>query len=236
MIVREDDAGLVGNAGLLQPLHQILQRILKLQVAGDVRLDRIRIGEIFHCGPVLGAHGIVPVVLVMAAEGHVVGVEGGRAVDVIVDGGFHHFKVGGRPVDLHVQARIRCLEVIAHVGMGDVAVVEITDVVVIAVGGISHFVQRVAETERKVVGARHVEARIRLGAGHIREEAHAHGVFAVGGDGLERAVVVFKNNARVGHFVEGGRQLLTDEPWAEALCADGYSPSKDPCSCSCGWA
>ena len=157
----------------------------------------------------------------MTAEGHVVGMEWLFAVDVVVHGGLNHLKIRGRPVDLHVQAGIRCLKVVAHVGVGDVAVVEIANVVVIAVGLVAHSVQRVAEAEGKIVGARHIEARIRLGAGHIRVETHAHGVFAIGGDGLERAVVVFKNDARVGHFIEGGRQLLADEPRAKALGADG---------------
>ena len=38
---------------------------------------------------------------------------------------------------------------------------------------------------------------------------------------MERAVVVFKDDARVGQLVQGGRQLLADEPGAEALGADG---------------
>ena len=91
----------------------------------------------------------------------------------------------------------------------------------IAPGLVALFLQGVAQAEGQIVGARHVEARIRLGAGHVRIQSHAHGVLAVGGDGLERAVVVFKDDARVGQLVQGGRQLLADEPGAEALGTDG---------------
>ena len=150
-------------------------------------------------------------------NGHVVGMEGLFAVDVVVHGDLNHLKIRGRPVDLHIQAGIRCLKVVAHVGVGDVAVVEIADVVVIAVGLVAHSVQRVAEAEGKIVGARHIEAGIRLRAGHIRIKPHAHGVFAVGGDGLERAVVIFKENTRMAQLVERRRQLLADKPRAEAL-------------------
>ena len=34
MVVGQDDAGLVCNAGRLQPLRQVFQRILQLQIAG----------------------------------------------------------------------------------------------------------------------------------------------------------------------------------------------------------
>ena len=76
VVVGEDDDGLVGHAGLLQPLHQVGERLLQLVVAGDVGLHRLRIGEIFGHGLVLEAHGVVPVVLIVPREGHVVGVEG----------------------------------------------------------------------------------------------------------------------------------------------------------------
>ena len=221
MVVGQDDAGLVGNASLLQPLHQVLQCVFQLQIAGNVRLHRLRIGQIFHRVAVFGAHGVVPVVLVVTAEGHVIGVEGFSAVDVVAHGGLHHLQIGGGPVDLHGQTGIRRLECVAHVGVGDVPVVEIPDVVVIAPGLIAHALERIAQAERQIVGARHIEAGIRLRAGHIRIKPHAHGVFAVGGDGLERAVVIFKENTRMAQLVERRRQLLADKPRAEALGADG---------------
>ena len=221
VVVGQDDAGLVGNASLLQPLHQVLQCVFQLQIAGNVRLHRLRIGQIFHRVAVFGAHGVVPVVLVVTAEGHVIGVEGFSAVDVVIYGGLHHLQVGGWPVDLHGQTRIRRLERVAHVGVGDVPVVEIPDVVVIAPGLIAHALERIAQAERQIVGARHIEAGIRLRAGHIRIKPHAHGAFAVGGDGLERAVVIFKENTRMAQLVERRRQLLADKPRAEALGADG---------------
>ena len=91
----------------------------------------------------------------------------------------------------------------------------------IAPGLISFFSQGIAQAEGQIVGARHVEAGIRLSAGHIRIKPHTHGVLTIGGNGLERAVVIIENNARVGQLVQGGCQLLTDEPGAEALSADG---------------
>ena len=110
---------------------------------------------------------------------------------------------------------------IAHVGVGDVPVVEISDIVVIAPGLISFFSWRIAQAEGQIVGARHVEAGISLSAGHIRIKPHTHGVLTIGGNGLERAVVIIEDNDRVGQLVQGGCQLLTDEPGAEALSADG---------------
>ena len=91
----------------------------------------------------------------------------------------------------------------------------------IAPGLVALFLQGVTQAEGQIVGARHVEAGIRLGAGHVGIQSHAHGVLAVGGDGLERAVVIIEDNARVGQLVQGGRQLLADEPGAEALGTDG---------------
>ena len=44
VVVGQDDAGLVGNARLLQPPRQILQRVLQFQIAGDIRLHRLGIG------------------------------------------------------------------------------------------------------------------------------------------------------------------------------------------------
>ena len=105
--------------------------------------------------------------------------------------------------------------------MGDVPVVEIPDVVVIGPGLIAHVLERIAQAERQVVGACHIEAGIRLRAGHIRIKPHAHGVFAVGGDGLERAVIVLEDDARMAQLIERRRQLLADKPWAEAFGADG---------------
>ena len=157
----------------------------------------------------------------MAAEGHVIGVEGLPAAKVVVHGCLHHLQIGGGPVDLYIRPGVRRLEGIAHVGVGDVPVVEIADIVVIAPGLVALFLQGVTQAEGQIVGARHVEAGIRLSAGHIRVKSHAHGVLAVGGDGLERAVVIIEDNARVGQLVQGGRQLLADEPGAEALGTDG---------------
>ena len=137
MVIGQDDAGLVGNASFLQPLHQVLQCVFQLQIAGNVRLHRLRIGQIFHRVSVFGAHGVVPVVLIVAAEGHVIGVEGLPAAEVVVHGGLHHLQIGGGPVDLYIQPGVRRLEGIAHVGVGDVPVVEIADIVVIAPGLVS---------------------------------------------------------------------------------------------------
>ena len=221
VVIGQYDAGLIGHARLLQPLQQVGQRVFQLQIAGDIRLHRLGIGQILHRVVVLGAHGVVPVVLIVAAEGHVIGVERLPAAEVVVHGGLHHLQIGGGPVDLYIQPGVRRLEGIAHVGVGDVPVVEIADIVVIAPGLVALFLQGVAQAEGQIVGARHVEAGIRLGAGHIRIKPHTHGVLAIGGNGLERAVVIIEDNARVGQLVQGGCQLLTDEPGAEALSADG---------------
>ena len=147
--------------------------------------------------------------------------EGFPAAEVVVHGGLHHLQIGGGPVDLYIQPGVRRLEGIAHVGVGDVPVVEIADIVVIAPGLVALFLQGVTQAEGQIVGACHIEAGIGLSARHIRIQPHAHGVLTVGGDGLERAVVVFKDDARVGQLVQGGRQLLADEPGAEALGTDG---------------
>ena len=137
VVIGQYDAGLIGHARLLQPLQQVGQRVFQLQIAGDIRLHRLGIGQILHRVAVFGAHGVVPVVLVVTAEGHVIGVEGFSAVEVVVHGGLHHLQIGGGPVDLYIQPGVRRLEGIAHVGVGDVPVVEIADIVVIAPGLVS---------------------------------------------------------------------------------------------------
>ena len=56
---------------------------LQLQIAGNVRLHRLRIGQIFHRVAVFGAHGVVPVVLIMTGKRHVIRAERRAAVQIL---------------------------------------------------------------------------------------------------------------------------------------------------------
>ena len=118
MVVGQNNAGLVQDSGLLQTVHQVFQGVFQLQIAGNKSLNGHGIGQRFHLVPVFCTHGVVPVVLVVTAESHVVGMEGTLASDVVVHRGLHHLQIRGGPVHGDVQTVVRRFEGVAHIGMG----------------------------------------------------------------------------------------------------------------------
>ena len=58
VVVREDDDGLIRDAGVLQRLQEKLQTALKLLIAGDVRLDGVGIRQTVGDGAVLALMGL----------------------------------------------------------------------------------------------------------------------------------------------------------------------------------
>ena len=222
VVVGEHDAGVVQLPRLLQGVQQVLHGVLQLQIAGHEGLDGLGgVGQILHGGAVLGAHVVVPAVLIVAAVGHVVDVEGILAVDVVRQGRLDHVQIGGGRLHLHVQAVVRSLESIAHVWMGDVAVVEVAHIVVVAQGGVALISQNVAEAEGQIVCSRDIEAGAGFRSRQIRQQAHAEGVLPVGGHRLEGAVEVLEHETvAVGHLVEGRSQLRVHEPGGIALGTD----------------
>ena len=156
----------------------------------------------------------------MAAESHVIGVEGTFAGDIVVNRRFHHLQIRGGPVHLDVQSVAGGLESIAHVRVGDIPVVEIPDVIVISPGAVALPPEGIAQAEGQIVSAGQIKAGVRLGPGQVRIEAHAHGVLPVGGDRLIGSVEILKEDAGMGHLIEGGRQLRRNQPGGEGLSTD----------------
>ena len=93
VIVRQDDQRPVRDPRLGEPLFQVGQGVLDLQIAGDEGLDRVGIRQSLHRVAVPGAHVVFPIVLVVPAHGHIVGVEGRPAFQIIVHGGVDHLPV-----------------------------------------------------------------------------------------------------------------------------------------------
>ena len=159
----------------------------------------------------------------MAADGHVVGVErlaGGEVgVHTAVQRGLQHFQIGVGPAAVlsgQSQTGADALIVVAQVGVSGVAAIIIIGVVVPRRCLIAQSTELIAQRQRHVVIAAGPEADI---AAHpCGQQAGEDGKLAAGG-GLAPAglVVVAEHEALVGQAVQGGGQLLRDEPGRERL-------------------
>ena len=224
MVGGEADDRILGDARRFQRVHQIGQGVFQLQIGRHVRLHlrrgvgvrRLRLGTVFR------RHGVSPAVAAVTADGHVVGVERRAvldvAVDILTDGVLQHLQIGVRPRAVLRELKPAALPVVvvAQIGVGAVAVVVVVDVVVVGGGGIAQGAELVAQREGHTVAPRGVEADVAV---HPRgQQAGHHGELAAGG-GLPPAglVEVVADEALVGQAVEGGGQLLTDEPRGERL-------------------
>ena len=210
----EAENGILPVARLLQVLEGILQGTIQLHLAGQVRPRRLAETQVGHLILMLGGHGIAHVVIVhVAADGHVVGVEG-RVPHVLRQGQLHHLKIRFRPGLLHLQAVAHALVVVAHVGVGDVPVVVGVAVVMVGTGAVAQGAELVAQAEVELVAAGAVQ---RPAAG-LGDEPRADGVLPVGGGGPPEGVIeVLKDEAGVGQPVEGGGHVLPDSEAGEAL-------------------
>ena len=224
MVGGEADHGILGDARLLQCVHQIGQRVLQLQIGRHIRLHlRGGIGIRRLCfGTVLGRHRVTPAVAAVTADGHVVGVERRTVlhivVDILPDGVLHHLQIGVRPCAVlgELQAAALPLIVIAQIGVRLVAVVVVVDIVVVGGGVVAQSAELIAQCEGHTVVRGGVEADIAVDP--CGNQAGHHCVFAARGGLSPRGLVeVAAHEALVRQAVERGCQLLADEPRGERL-------------------
>ena len=210
----EAENGILPVARLLQVLEGILQGLVQLHLAGEVRPRRLAETQVGHLVLMLGGHGIAHVVIVhVAADGHVVGVKG-RVPHVLRQGKPHHFEIRFRPGLLHLQAVAHALVVIAHVGVGDIPVVVGVGMVMVGPGAIAQGAELVAQAEEKLV----LPGAVQRPAAGLGDEPRADGVLPVGGGGPPEGVIeVLKDEAGVCQPVEGGGHVLPDGEAGEAL-------------------
>ena len=223
----QTDHRVIGDARCLQLLQQIGQRAFQLQIGGHIRLylrGGVGVGGL-RLLAVFGGHGMSPAVAAVTADGHVVGVEG-RAVlhigvDVRVDGVLDHLQIGIGPAAVlgELQAAALPLIVVAQIGVGLVAVVVVVDVVVVGGGGIAQRPELVAQRKGHAVAGGGVKADVAVDprgdqAGHHRELAAGGGLSPAG------LIEIAAHKALVGQAVQGGRQLLADEPRGERLSGE----------------
>ena len=225
MVAGGNDEGLVQLARLLQLLQEQRQRPVHLHGGANIVLGGLAVGQGPDHLPV-GGHRPVVGVGHVAADGQVVDVEGGVAVDIVVHAGLHHHGVQLRPQELAAFAHVQALEagpklmpVIAQVGMGGHTSVHI------AVGVIAQYViarpfQLLGQgevgveahslavlLERHLAGALHGNGTAVLGI-----EAQQGLALAVGGAGeVEGGVVVVEHKALMGQLVEGWGELRVDD-------------------------
>ena len=160
----------------------------------------------------------------MAADGHVVGVEGlsrGEiGVHVAVHRGLHHLQIGVGPATAGAagqrQTVADALIVVAQIGVSGIAVIVVVGVVVPRGGLIAQRAELVAQRQRHIVVAAGPEADVVVDP--CGQQAGEDGKFAAGG-GLPPAglVVVGADEALVGQTVQRRGQLLGDEPRRKGL-------------------
>lgn len=145
MVGGQADDGVIGNTGLLQRVYQVGQCVLQLQVGGHIGLDLgggVGIGGL-SLGTVFGGHGVAPSVAAVAADGHVVGMEGCAVlyigVNILRDGVLDHLQIGVGPAAVlgQLQTVALTLIVVTKVGMGLVPAVVVVDIVVVGGGGVA---------------------------------------------------------------------------------------------------
>ena len=217
MVAGENDECVVQHAGGGKGLDQRFHGIVELDLTGDIGLGRVGIGQGLHFGTVLGGHGVAAeIVFQMAADGHVINMER-RLGGVITHGFFHHLHIAFGPLGHDVETVAFGDVVVAHVGMAFVAVVIGVAVVMVSVAEVALGGELIP----------HAEGHVVFGAfGHtphpgFGQEPGADGVFAVaGGNTPDGVVVIFKNEAFVGHFPERRRQVLIQRPGGKAFGAD----------------
>ena len=124
MVRRKHKHRVVKLARLLKALEKIAKCIFKLEVAGNIRLYRLRIIKLGNLLTVAVAHRVgVERIAVVAAEGHVIGVEL-LLVYIIVNRLLHHFKVARRPRRCKAHSVTHCFKgCVAHVRVGGTAAV-----------------------------------------------------------------------------------------------------------------
>ena len=86
----------------------------------------------------LGGHGVArEAVIHVAAHRHIVVVEGLLSGQSLGEGQLHHLQIGLGPGHGHIQPGVTGVEIIAQVGVGEVAVIVVGCIVVVGQGGIA---------------------------------------------------------------------------------------------------
>ena len=170
----------------------------------------------------LGGHGVAPAPVGVAADGHIIGVEG-RAVlhiggDVIINSVHHHLLVGVGPVAAagNKETVAYAIEVIAQIGMGEMTVIVGVGVVVIGQRIVAQGAELVAQCQGHIVAVGNVETEAVVDPSG--DQTRHHGKFAAGGGLTPTGLIeIVEHEALMGQTIEGGGQLLADDIGREGL-------------------
>ena len=226
MIRRHANHRVLQRPGLGQPVVEVLQRQLHLQIGGDEGLHGgggVGVGGL-GLRLVAGGHGLGPAPVGVSADGHIVGVEGGSVVGVIgevfVHRGLHHLQIGVGPgavaVGLQLQAVAAAHVEIPQVGMGLVPLIVGVFIVVPRPAVVAQCAQLVAHSQGHIVPGAGVKADVAVYPGG--NEAR-HGGELAAGSGLAPGglIVVGEYKALMGHLVQHGRQFRGDDVRGKGL-------------------
>ena len=216
----QNDQGIIGDPGFLQLVQQGLHGVFQFQIGGKVALDNVGVVHILHLVPVFPGHGVALLgVLTVAADGHVVDAEG-LLINVLGNGDLHHLQVAFRPGAFDLQAAVPGDElVIAQMGVGIVAVVEVLQMVMVGNRIVALFLQLMAHGQEHILVGDDVHGAAALGGNQTQQVGKLTG----GGAGTPGGLIVFLElDALGGHAVQGGGQLRVND-----LCGEGLGGDED---------
>ena len=203
MVRTDHDDGVIGNAGFFQPLHQIGHGEFQFLLSSIVAFDGGGGIQISHQIEVLITHGIAaPVVVTMAADGHVINAEG-LLIDILIHRKLHHGQVALGPLLLDA-----CFHAVAHAHKGGVAQIDVglvavivgIAVVVISSGEIVQILKLVADGQEQILLGGFQNALAAAHGDNADDVGKFTGTGTAAPDGL---VVIGKLDALVGQTIQG---------------------------------
>ena len=95
MVIRcQDNGRLLQDPCCIQLFHQIRQRLIQLNIAGQIALAGFTVGQILHQVIILISDLVgLGIIADMAGESHIVGMELLSGMDIIPNGLLHHFQI-----------------------------------------------------------------------------------------------------------------------------------------------
>ena len=217
MVGGEDDHRVVQLARRRQLIHQALHGQLQLQLAGQVALHRLAVWQVGHLVVVPVRLGVLlPGIVEVAAHGENIDHEL-VLVHKLGNDLLHHLPVGGGLDLFQLQAVPDAVILIAHVGVGEIAVVVGVEIVVVGQRPVPQLLELIAEAEGHIVVRRlgvapHAGLGDQAGGGHILPVG--------GGHPPQRGIEVVADDSLMGQLPQGGGPLRVQHLAGKGLCHD----------------
>ena len=219
VVAGHHDGCLVCNACFFQSLHQVFQCLVQLDMAAEIALGGIAVGQILDFIPVALGHTVAgPVIHQVSGEGHIVCVELLICLQVVVHRLQHHLIVRCGPGGGKFHTAAGKFHLIADVGVAFFPSVESAGIVMIAVALYALLTLKdIAQGKGQIAVPGGIEAGRVLIPGCIGIQTHTQGIFAVCGVIGEGVVVIVKHDTLVGQAVKSRCQLLVDGTGSKSL-------------------